>query len=111
MASYPPCGTSGERMAESTTAAYLNGDHSSSTVDFFRVESLLSDEERAIRSRVRVFAEEQLRPIAQEAWVRGEFPAELVPKLAALGIVGGITMDDIYPSIGSVAFGLALQGL
>jgi glutaryl-CoA dehydrogenase len=80
-------------------------------VDFFQTESLLTDEERAIRDRVRAFAEEDLRPVAGPAWEAAEFPAALVSKLAALDILGGTARGYGGAGMSSVAFGLALQEL
>jgi glutaryl-CoA dehydrogenase len=82
-----------------------------SRVDFFLTESLLTDEERIVRDRVRAFAEEELRPIAQAAWEAARFPAELVPKLAALDILGGTVQGYGCVGMSSVAFGLALREL
>jgi glutaryl-CoA dehydrogenase len=81
------------------------------STDFYLSESLLTDEERAVRDRVRAFAEEQLRPVARDAWERGEFPMALIPKLADLGIAGGIIKGYGCPGLGSVGVGLALQEL
>jgi glutaryl-CoA dehydrogenase len=73
-------------------------------VDYCRIEGLLTQEERAVRDRVRAFAEERLRPVAAEAWERGEFPAGLLPDFGALGVAGGTA-----GGLSHVAFGLALQ--
>ena len=80
-------------------------------VDFFLTESLLTEEERAVRDRVRVFAETELRPIAGPAWEDAEFPATLIPKLAALDILGGSAQGYGCPGMSSIAYGLALQEL
>jgi glutaryl-CoA dehydrogenase len=82
-----------------------------SSTDFYLTERLLTEEERAVRDRVRGFAEEQLRPLAREAWERAEFPVGLIPKLAELGIAGGLVKGYDCPALGSVGFGLALQEL
>ncbi|HKG26286.1 MAG TPA: acyl-CoA dehydrogenase family protein, partial [Thermomicrobiales bacterium] len=82
-----------------------------SSTDFYRAEMLLTEEERAIRDRVRAFAEKRLRPVARDAWERGEFPAALIPELADLGIAGGVIKGYGCPALGSVGVGLALQEL
>ena len=83
----------------------------SAGVDFFLSDSLLTDEERALRDRVRGFAEGRLRPVARQAWEDAEFPQWLLPELAALDVVGGTVKGYGCPGITSVAFGLALQEL
>jgi glutaryl-CoA dehydrogenase len=56
--------------------------------DFYDVASLLTPEEQAIRLRVREFMEREIAPIANEYWLRGEFPHHIIPKFAALDIAG-----------------------
>ena len=89
----------------------VNDVRPSPRVDFFLSDLLLSDQERAIRDRVRAFAERQLRPVARQAWEAGEFPVQLMPELAALEIAGGTVSGYECPALTSVAFGLALQEL
>ena len=48
----------------------------------------LTDDERAIRDRVRAFGEDEVLPVINAYWERAEFPFELVPKLADLGSGG-----------------------
>ena len=56
--------------------------------DFLMLDSSLSEEDIAIRDRVRDFGEQVVLPIINEYWERAEFPYEILPKLAELGIVG-----------------------
>ena len=58
------------------------------TSDFYDLEGLLSDDERALLHRVRAFMDTHVEPVINEYWTRGEFPHELVPGLAELGIAG-----------------------
>jgi hypothetical protein len=57
--------------------------------DFFAIDDLLTDQERAIRDRVRAFSDDQLIPVANEYWERAEFPAALVPAYVDLRVAGG----------------------
>ena len=52
--------------------------------DYYLMDDLLTDEERAVRDKVRAFCDREVIPIAQDYWDRAEFPFELVPKLARL---------------------------
>jgi glutaryl-CoA dehydrogenase len=83
----------------------------SAEVDYYRTDLLLTDDERAVRDRVRRFAETYVRPVAAEAWERAAFQPQLVPPLAELGIVGGSVCGYGCPSLSSVAYGLATQEL
>ncbi|MFJ9369344.1 acyl-CoA dehydrogenase family protein [Nocardia sp. NPDC101769] len=79
------------------------------TVDeLFAIDSLLSDEERAIRGTVRAFAAERLRPRVAEWFEAGTFPVrELAPELGKLGLLG-MHLDG-YGCAGTsaTAYGLA----
>ena len=48
----------------------------------------LTDEQQLLRQTVREFAEAEIRPFVREWDEAQEFPSELVPKLAALGLMG-----------------------
>jgi glutaryl-CoA dehydrogenase len=56
--------------------------------DFLGFELLLDDEGRALLERVRAFMTEQVEPVINDYWTRAEFPFDLVPGLAELGIAG-----------------------
>src|ERR1700712_1363892 len=58
------------------------------TSDFYDLEALLSDDDRALLYRVRTFMDEQVEPVINEWWTRGKFPMDLIPGLAELGIAG-----------------------
>ena len=58
------------------------------TSDFYDLEGLLDDEDRALVRRVRTFMDEQVEPVINDAWTRGRFPRELIPGMAELGIAG-----------------------
>ncbi len=57
--------------------------------DILLLDELLTDEERELRARARAFRDEHVRPVINDYWERAEFPFELVPHLASLGIAGG----------------------
>jgi glutaryl-CoA dehydrogenase len=75
--------------------------------DFYLLDELLTDEERDIRDWVRQFCDEEIIPIINPYWERGEFPFELIPKLAELNIAGGAIEGYGCPGMSSVASGLA----
>jgi glutaryl-CoA dehydrogenase len=58
------------------------------TSDFYDLEALLDEEDRATLHRVRAFMDEQVEPIINEWWTRAQFPRHLIPGLAELGIAG-----------------------
>jgi glutaryl-CoA dehydrogenase len=60
----------------------------SATGDFYDIAALLSDDDHEIVGRVRAFGEQVVAPIINEYWARAEFPFQLIPQMASLGIAG-----------------------
>jgi glutaryl-CoA dehydrogenase len=88
-----------------TTAPPLTGS------DLYLTEGLLDDEERAVRDRVRRFSDEEVRPVINGYWERAEFPFELIPKLAKLGVCGGTIQGHGCPGLSPLAAGLVAMEL
>lgn len=80
-------------------------------LDFYLFDELLTDEERDVRDRVRAFCDEEVVPIINPYWERGEFPFQLIPKLAELNICGGTLEGYGCPAMSSVAAGLVSMEL
>jgi glutaryl-CoA dehydrogenase len=60
--------------------------------DFYKITNALNDKERSLIKRVREFTEGVVSPVIEEYWARDEFPFEIIPKMAEVGI-GGVTKD------------------
>jgi glutaryl-CoA dehydrogenase len=71
------------------------------TSDFYDLEALLDDDDRALLHRVRAFMDTEVQPIINEYWTRAEFPRQIIPGLAELGIAG--TQFSGYGSPGKSA--------
>ena len=80
--------------------------------DFYNIDSLLSEEEIAVRDSVRRFVDDNVLPIIGECYVEGRFPKEIVPGLAQLGVFGA-NLPEEYGCAGlnNVAYGLIMQEL
>jgi glutaryl-CoA dehydrogenase len=74
--------------------------------DYFLLEQQLNDEDRAIRDRVREFSDREVIPVINDYWERADFPFELVPKLAALQVVGASIEGYGCPGMSRLAAGL-----
>lgn len=85
---------------------------SSTAVDFFKLDDLLSDEEKLARQSVRAFVAERITPIIGQCFEQGRFPGELIPEMAALGIFGS-NLPEKYGCAGvnNVTYGLITQEL
>jgi glutaryl-CoA dehydrogenase len=80
-------------------------------IDFYRIDDLLEPRERETRDRVRAFCEKEVVPIINDYWERAEFPFELLPKLAGLGIAGGTIQGYGCPGLSPLAAGLVSMEL
>ncbi|HDS1580882.1 acyl-CoA dehydrogenase family protein [uncultured Stenotrophomonas sp.] len=80
--------------------------------DLFDVRSLLNEEERAVQESVARFTNERVLPIIGDAFDQARFPAELVPEIASLGLLGA-TLPAEYGGgdLGPVSYGLICQEL
>src|SRR5579875_342196 len=79
--------------------------------DVLLLDDTLSDPERALRDRVRAFAEERVLPVINDYWERAEFPFELIGPLAALGVVGGSIDGYGCPGLSRRAAGIVAREL
>ncbi|HNF86383.1 MAG TPA: acyl-CoA dehydrogenase family protein, partial [bacterium] len=57
-------------------------------VDYYDMDTLLSDEERMTRDTVRDFVDDKILPIIEEHNRNGTFPMNLVKEMADLGVFG-----------------------
>ncbi|MDB4884165.1 MAG: acyl-CoA dehydrogenase protein [Gemmatimonadetes bacterium] len=81
-------------------------------LDFYDIDSALSEDERAVRDSVRRFVDERVLPIIGDAYVQGRFPKELIPEMGALGVFGA-NLPEEYGCAGlnNVQYGLIMQEL
>jgi glutaryl-CoA dehydrogenase len=79
--------------------------------DFLNVDSLLSDEELAIRDATRDFVDDKILPVIEQHHRDGTFPNELIPEMAELGFLGSNIEGYGCAGINNVAYGLVMQEL
>ena len=63
--------------------------------DLYDVRSLLTEEERMVQDTVARFTDEKVLPIIGDAFDQGVFPKELIPEIAALGLLGSSLPDEV----------------
>ena len=80
--------------------------------DFLFLDDLLTDEEKLIRAAVRRFVDEKIINVIGECYEKAQFPAEIIPQLAELGLFG-MTLPEEYGGSGAsyVSYGLSCQEL
>jgi len=81
-------------------------------VDYFNVDSLLSEEEVMVRNTVREYVDEQIIPIIEKHYREEIFPYHLLKELGKLGLFG-ITLPQKYgcAAMNNVTYGLVMQEL
>ncbi|MEM1117726.1 MAG: acyl-CoA dehydrogenase family protein [Bacteroidota bacterium] len=79
-------------------------------LDFYRVDDLLTDDEKAHRERVREYVSSEVVPVIEQHAQALTFPTEVAKGLAALGVIGP-TIPAAYGGLGasSVSYGLMMQ--
>lgn len=81
-------------------------------VDYYNIDEILSQEEILVRQTVREFVDDNVIPIIEKHARAGTFPADLVGKMAELGLFGS-TLPAKYgcAEMNNVAYGLVMQEL
>ena len=79
--------------------------------DFLNLRSLLTDDERAIQDAVARFVDERAMPIVSQAFDDHRFPSELVPEMAAMGLLGCNIDGYDCAGLNNVCYGLVCQEL
>ncbi len=75
------------------------------------IDPQLSEEERMIRDTVRRFVRERYLPRAAELFAKEEFPSDLIPEIAEMGLLGASLTGYGCAGMSSVAYGLSLAEL
>ena len=82
------------------------------SLDLYKIDSLLSEEEKMIQDSVRGWVTEQYIPIIEEAYQKSEFPLSVVPQIGEMGLLGSnLPTEYGCPGINNVAYGLIMQEL
>ncbi|KQQ01286.1 MULTISPECIES: acyl-CoA dehydrogenase family protein [unclassified Rathayibacter] len=80
-------------------------------LDYYGIWQTLSDEDRAIVARVRGFVDAEVTPIINAYWEAADFPYELLPSIAGLGIVGTAIEGYGCPGLTRLQTGLVAMEL
>ena len=79
--------------------------------DLFDIDDQLNDEERMIRDSVARFVDEKALPLMAECFDQGRFPAELIPEIAEMGLLGSSLEGYDCAGLNAVSYGLICQEL
>src|SRR5437588_3558146 len=76
-------------------------------MDYLGLDALLSAEEPAWRDTVRAFVRDRIKPNIKEWYEKAVFPAEIVPEMGRLGLLGTHLSGYGCPGRSAVDYGLA----
>ena len=76
------------------------------SLDLFDINSLLSEEEKAVQDSVSRFVKDMVDPVIQECFEKHTFPSELIKPLAALGVLGSSIDGYGCPGMNAIIYGL-----
>ncbi|MDN5938476.1 MAG: acyl-CoA dehydrogenase family protein [Salinisphaera sp.] len=81
-------------------------------LDLYDVRAQFSDQERMVEDAVARFVDEKVLPIIGDCFDQARFPAELIPEIAELGLLGAMIPTE-YGGAGTnaVTYGLICQQL
>lgn len=80
-------------------------------IDYYDIESELSQPARQVRDTARAFVEQEALPHIREHYRAGSFPLHLAPRMGELGMFGANLSGYGLPGIDSLAYGLLMQEL
>jgi glutaryl-CoA dehydrogenase len=80
-------------------------------LDLYDIRSELSEEETIVQDTVARFVDDQVLPIIRDCFEQHRFPTELIPEIAALGLLGSSIDGYDCAGLNSVAYGLICQEL
>jgi glutaryl-CoA dehydrogenase len=81
-------------------------------VDFYNVDSMLTEQERAVRDMVRRWVDEAVLPIIAQHHLDGKFPLHLVSQMGHLGFFGAnLPAEFGCAELDNVSYGLIMQEL
>jgi glutaryl-CoA dehydrogenase len=80
-------------------------------LDLYGVRAMLSEEEQMVQDSVARFVDAEVLPIIRECFEKHRFPKELVPQVAALGLLGSSIKGYGCAGLNAVSYGLICQEL
>ena len=80
-------------------------------LDLFDIAGALTEEERMVQDSVGRLVDEKVLPIIQKCFEEHRFPKELVPELAALGLLGSSIKGYECAGLNGISYGLICQEL
>jgi glutaryl-CoA dehydrogenase len=84
---------------------------STTSLDYYNLEELLTHDERAVRDRARRFVREEVVSEIVPCHRAGKFPEHLIPRMGALGFYAPYLKEDGCAGVSYTGYGLIMQEL
>src|SRR5437773_9807211 len=81
------------------------------SLDYYAIDDLLTDKERAVRDRARRFVQEEVMREIVPCHRAGKFPEHLTPRMGALGFYAPYLKEHGCAGLSYTAYGLIMQEL
>src|SRR5713101_7274239 len=81
------------------------------SLDYYAIEELLTDDERAARDRARRFVQEEAMPEIVPSHRAGKFPEKLIPRMGEAGFFAPYLKEHGCAGTSYTGFGLMMQEL
>src|SRR5947209_14328043 len=81
------------------------------SLDYYAIEELITDDERAARDRARRFVQEEASPEIVSCHRAGKFPEKLIPRMGALGFYAPYLKGHGCAGLSYTTYGLIMQEL
>src|SRR5438094_5889378 len=81
------------------------------SLDYYAIEELLTDDERAARDRTRRFVQEEVMPVVVDAHRAAKFPEQLRPRMGDLRLYAPFLKEHGCAGLSYTAYGLIMQEL
>src|ERR1700722_334583 len=80
-------------------------------LDLYDIAGSVTEEERMVQDSVGRLVDEKVLPIIQKCFEEHRFPKELIPELAALGLLGASIQGYDCAGLNGISYGLICQEL
>ncbi len=81
-------------------------------VDYYKIDDLLTEEQKLIRDTARSWVKKEVSPIIEEAYEKAEFPRHLIKGLGEIGAFGPYIPEEYGgPGLDQISYGLIMQEL
>src|SRR6266446_8339181 len=99
------------RIAQPLDWRALARSHDMSSLDYYNIEELLTDEERAVRDRAAQFVQEEVLSEVVPCHRAAKFPDHLIPRMGTLRFYAPYLNEHGCAGVSYTAYGLIMQEL